>query len=106
MFTLSEWIRLEFGSQEKLENELGLGSKTISAWVTRRPRQFLTRLDFFTERGYPASEVLQMVQDRERALAYARRAQKTKAANAAALREPSAGRSEGCAETENRPHQS
>lgn len=95
MFTLSEWIRHEFGSQEKLEEQLGLGNKTVSSWVTRRPRQFLTRLDFFVERGTEPMELLKMVQQREQQMAHIRRTANFAKAATARLREDSAREKEG-----------
>lgn len=92
MFTLSEWIRHEFGSQEKLEEQLGLGNKTVSSWVTRRPRQFLTRLDFFVEHGTEPLELLKMVQQREQQMAHIRRTANFAKAAANRLRKPAQGK--------------
>jgi hypothetical protein len=70
MVNLRTWIKHEFGSQAKLEEELGLGPKTLTRWLKSSPRMLLTHLPYFTARGYSCSEVLRMVQRHEDELDY------------------------------------
>tara|TARA_R110000751_G_scaffold126086_4_gene227923 strand:+ start:88 stop:315 length:228 start_codon:yes stop_codon:yes gene_type:complete len=67
MISLDTWVKVQFGGQDKLEQRLGLGSKTVNRWYNNDPRKFLqyiSVLHLITDT--PVTEIVEMVEQRSK----------------------------------------
>ena len=66
MITLEAWIKVNFGSQKGMEEDLGLAKKTINRWSNSNPARFYSILPQLMERtGTEAVDIIKMVKQRE-----------------------------------------
>ena len=67
MLSLKEWIRLTFGSQEKMDNAMGWGVRTTSRWMTQQPHRFFQYRRILEEEYHlPVVTLVRMIDQRER----------------------------------------
>ncbi len=66
MITLEAWIKVNFGSQKAMEEDLGLAKKTIHRWSNTNPTRFYSILPELMERtGVDPVDIINMVKQRE-----------------------------------------
>ena len=63
--TMSVWIRINFGTHAKLNEELGLGKNTINRWFNSDPKKFYQHLPKLSALGKtPVDQMVEMIEQR------------------------------------------
>lgn len=66
MITLEAWIKVNFGSQKAMEEDLGLAKKTVNRWSNSTPTRFYSILPQLMERtGTDAVDIINMIKQKE-----------------------------------------
>jgi len=63
--TLGTWIKVKFGTHQKLNDALGLGRNTVNRWYNTDPKRFFMYLPQMAKwSDTPSEEVIRMIEQR------------------------------------------
>ena len=64
--TLNTWIKINYGTQQKLNDSLGLSLHQVNRWYNHNPRKFLIHLSrLSTDTDTPFKVLIEMIEQRE-----------------------------------------
>ena len=63
--TLETFIKIKFGTQNKLGEALEVGQNTVNRWYNQDPKKFFTHVQQLSKWGdVPVAEVVEMIEKR------------------------------------------
>lgn len=63
--TMGTWIKVKFGTHQKLNDALGLGRNTVNRWYNSDPKRFFMYLPQMAKwSDTPSEEVIRMIEQR------------------------------------------